>query len=90
MMNKYNDHTYSIIVFSQRCTLKKISVESQDVIVLKRDQLTRRLNRVIRGRQNVIDAQELHVVFEHLRTCTEVSDAVKSAHIENILEFKVK
>nr|WP_251135511.1 nuclease-related domain-containing protein [Exiguobacterium sp. s192] len=75
----------SVIVFSERCELKKITIESGHVHVIKRNELhwtIKRLATVKRLTPSQVDA-----VYEQLKQQSQVDQHVKDAHIEAIKSF---
>ncbi|MGN0930558.1 MAG: NERD domain-containing protein [Thermoguttaceae bacterium] len=77
--------TRSIIVFSERCELKEIDVESADIRVVKRDELRRAVLDVYeRETQDLLSPSQIETVYQLLRPLTQVGDDVKARHIENI------
>ncbi|WP_080802912.1 NERD domain-containing protein [Arabiibacter massiliensis] len=77
---------FSIIVFSERCELKKVTVESSDVSVVKRDRLYATVRRIWEGAEDVLDAEGVDSLYERLRALTDVGEAAKAAHVANIQE----
>lgn len=77
--------TRSIIVFSERCELKEIDVESADFRVVKRDELRRAVLDVYRREtQDLLSTAQIETVYQRLLPFTQVGDDVKARHIENI------
>lgn len=75
---------WSIIVFSERCTLKNVQVTSPNISVVNRydlfQEVTMRLNRA----PAVFSEEDVERVYAFLYPCSQVSAAVKAQHIENI------
>ena len=73
---------YSIIVFSDRCELKKMVVESSDVRVIKWESLYS----TVREIWDSVDDVNIDVdgPYENLEKLTNVDEAVKAAHVESI------
>lgn len=77
--------TRSVIVFSERCELKEIDVESADIRVVKRDELRRAVLDVYRSEtQDLLAPDQIEAVYQRLLPFTQVGDDVKARHIENI------
>ena len=75
----------SIIVFSERCTLKKVSVYSPDVHVVKRNGIGIAIkNAINRMPQNAISNEEIERLYKLLYPYSQVSETVKQQHIQNI------
>ena len=69
-------------MFSERCELKKIDMESTDVKVIKRPRLYFAIRDIWESHSDaVVDVDDL---FKKLEKLTNVDDAVKAAHIQNI------
>ncbi len=75
---------WSIIVFSERCTLKNVQVTSPNISVVNRydllPEVTMRLSRV----PAVLSEEDVERIYACLYPCSQVSEAVKAQHIENI------
>ena len=73
---------FSIIVFSNRCELKKMVVESSDVRVIKWESLYSTVREIW---DSVDDANiDVDGPYENLEKLTNVDEAVKAAHVESI------
>lgn len=71
----------SIIVFSERCELKKISLQSDDIKVLKRNKLVSHLgNQPVR----LLSSDQLDTIYNSLKGFTKVSEETKKEHIQQI------
>lgn len=75
---------YSYIVFSERCELKKVSVQSTEIKVLKRDRLVAALKKDFNSHPDVLDEDRIKSVFERLEKLSKADDATKALHIQNI------
>ena len=77
-------HFYSYIVFSERCQLKKVTVESEELVVVKRNRLGTALkNHLIKSR-NVFSQKEIDKMYNMLKTYTQVQQETKSMHIKAV------
>lgn len=76
---------WSVITFSERCTLKKIFVKSNDVWVVKRNQIVD-VVAGITGRisENLITDSDVEMIYEKLYPYTQIDESVKQKHIEDI------
>lgn len=78
------DPLHCIVVFSQRCELKKLEVTSGDISVVKRDVLPQ-IVREIDDRVGIrLDDNRINQIYEKLYPYTQVSDSVKEEHINAI------
>lgn len=75
---------FSIVVFSERCQLKKVTVESDDVRVIKRDRVYATVREIWDGTADVLDDAAIEALYERLRPLTNVDAALKAAHIADI------
>ena len=75
---------FSIIAFSERCELKQVTVESPDVKVIKRDLTYATVRGIWDKKPDVISDEKIEELYLKLKELTNVDQAVKLAHIENI------
>lgn len=75
---------FSIIVFSERCELKKVTIYSEDVKVIKRDYTYATVRSIWDKNPDVLSDEKINELFEKLKGLTNVDAAIKAAHIENI------
>ena len=75
---------FSIIVFSERCELKKITIVSQDVKVIKRDLTYAAVRDIWDKNEDRLSGEEVENLYIKLRNLTKVSKETKENHIQNI------
>ncbi len=75
---------FSIIVFSERCELKKVDVESTDVRVIKRDATYFNVKQIWESSEDVLSGEEVQDVYTKLALLTNVDETIKQQHVENI------
>lgn len=75
---------HSYIVFSERCTLKKIQIHSANVHILKRDMLKKTLTEHLAVLPISLNREEINRFYIALLPGTIVDEDVKSAHIKSI------
>ena len=75
---------FSIIVFSNRCELKKVTVDSSDVKVIKRERTYAAVRDIWDKSPDVVFDEKLTVLYERLALLTNVDKAVKAAHVDSI------
>ena len=75
---------FSIIVFSERCELKKITIVSQDVKVIKRDLTYAAVRDIWDKNEDRLSGEEVENLYIKLRNLTKVSKETKEKHIQNI------
>ena len=71
---------YSLIVFSERCELKKITVASDDVAVIKRNELGRTVRRIWEGAAGTAPV-DVGGVYRRLEPLTHADAQTRSAHV---------
>ena len=74
----------SYIVFSDRCTLTKITTTSPDVLVLKRYSLERQLFQDVRGSIGAMTPEAVDKAYELLHRYAHADQGVKDAHVSAI------
>lgn len=77
------------VVFSQRCELKKINVENEEITLLKRPHLKSILKQNNEFREDIFTKEEVKEIYSQLSQYTNVSDKIKEKHIQEINE-KIK
>ena len=80
----------SYIIFSERCTLKKISVTSPEVKVLKRDGLLNVLKEERMSSQRLLSKEEVLEIENKLRQYCLVDKETRLAHIQQIQSMDKK
>ena len=75
---------YSVIVFSERCTLKKVTKTSANVVVVKRENLSEEISRILNQQEEAVSQKEIDGIYTSFYPMTQVSDEIKKKHIENI------
>lgn len=75
---------FSIVVFSERCELKKVTVDSPDVLVVKRDSLYAAIRKIWDASDDKLDAEAVNDLYKKLEVLTHVDEKVKAEHVESI------
>lgn len=76
---------HSIIVFSERCTLKNVTVESNDIYVIKRNQVSFVVSNICkRIAEDILTENDITNFYNKLYPYTQVSNEEKAQHIINI------
>lgn len=75
---------FSIVTFSERCELKKVTIESSDIHVIKRDKLYAVIRNMWDDSEDKLDEKKINAVYERLEVLTNVDGAIKAAHVEKI------
>lgn len=82
-LNKRNIYK-SYIIFSERCTLKKINIISDDIKVIKRNNLLKIIKDDIKNFNKILSIEEIEKIYSELKKYTCVDDITKKVHIDNI------
>lgn len=78
-----NYEIQSIIAFSERCTLKRITVYSSDVQVVKRNNIEIAVKNAINNMsKNVISNEDINRLYELLYPFSQASETTKQKHIQ--------
>lgn len=78
-------NTHSIIVFSERCTLKKIEISSTDINVIKRNQIAYCVSNIYNKTEiENLTEDEINLIYNKLYPLTQISESEKKQHIANI------
>ena len=75
---------FSLIVFSERCELKKITLASSDVTVVKRDDLYAAVRKIWEASEDCMTQQQIEEIYTQLQKLTNADETVKQAHIDDI------
>src|SRR6056297_3665976 len=74
----------SYIIFSERCTLKKISVESDGVEVIKRNNLMRYIKGDLKNKNKLLDKAKIDEIYKRLSKYSLADELVKKKHIGDV------
>ena len=77
---------FSFIVFSERCSLKKLNLKTDNHTIVKRNQLIEAMKNTLSKNKTVWTQEELDQVYDILYPLTQISEEDKQAHIERINE----
>ena len=81
---------HSIIVFSERCTLKKVEVTSPDIKVIKRENVKAVVNKIDNESITMLSDSDINKIYDTLYPNTQVSSDTKQKHVQNIQEHLEK
>lgn len=79
-------HIFSYIVFSKRCTLKKVPENTSNYSIVRRDGLLRLLRKDLEHKPTVFSTQAVDGYATKLQNAANVSDEQKQIHVEAIHE----
>ena len=74
----------SYIVFSQRCTLKKVPADTSDVIIVRRPDMLKKLKATLKTTPTKYTFNDIQDIAKKLQPLTNKDDAEKQQHIINI------
>ena len=80
----------SVIVFSERCSLKAVTVQSGDVHVVKRGEVLGLVNRLWKEMADALTSEAVEEIKRKLVPYIDPGEGVKAAHIENVREHSQK
>ena len=76
---------WSVITFSDRCTLKKVDVYSKDVKVINRNKVAHTVSAICnQTADSPLTSSRVLSIFNQLYPYTQVDENIKAAHITNI------
>jgi len=81
---EYHHFFKSYIIFSERCTLKKINVTSPNVKVLNRNLILKAIKHDIEETTTLMSVAEINYLYFQLQKYTRADDQVKHAHIASV------
>lgn len=76
---------FSIIVFSERCELKKVTVNNPNIYVIKRDRTYATVRNIWDSSPDVISETDVEVLYDKLEKLTHISKEKKKEHVDNIV-----
>lgn len=81
-LRAYKMKIYSIIVFSDRCELKSITINSSDIKVVHRQELQESISAYMT--QNILPEAEITKMYYWLLPCTQLSEEEKQKHCQDV------
>lgn len=76
----------SYIVFSERCSLKSVPEDTEQVIIVRRPNMLKKLRTQLRSSVNLYSPEKILQLAQKLQPLTNKSEAEKQQHIDNIKE----
>lgn len=76
----------SYIVFSERCSLKSVPEDTDQVVIVRRPDMLKKLRSQLRSSANMYSPEEMLQLVQKLQPLTNKSEAEKQQHIEDIKE----
>lgn len=74
----------SYIIFSERCTLKKVPEDTDDIIIVRRPNMLKKLRATLKTAQSKYDHDEIQSMANRLISLTNKDALEKQQHIENV------
>ncbi len=81
---------HSLILFSDRCELKKIELTEQKAEVIHRQSVLKHVENKVEQTGEVLTGKQIQEIYERLYPFSQVSEEVKQKHIEDIESNKSK
>jgi predicted RNA-binding Zn-ribbon protein involved in translation (DUF1610 family) len=78
---------HSIIVFSERCTLKKIECNTPNTHVIKRDNLERTVNGIRKNVKPKLSDAELNEILSLLQKAQRPAEEIRKQHLEDLQDM---
>lgn len=75
---------FSIITFSERCTLKKVPESTNEIKVIKRNAVGDAVKNIYEVNPDVIGQEKCDELYNKLYKYSQVNQEIKQAHIKNI------
>ena len=76
---------YSIITFSERCTLMNINVNNSKVDIINRNQVYSTVSSIYTNNSTeVLSGEQINTIYDKLYPYTQVDEAIKQKHIDSI------
>lgn len=73
-----------LVVFGERCTIKKMNIDSENVSVIKCENLNNTLNTMIQESDLKLYLDDVDDIYSRLKPFTLKTEHEKIVHIENI------
>lgn len=83
-----NIPTYSIVTFSERCTLKSVHIGRNDVKVIKRDKVYDTVSEIYSNSNDILSISKINELTDRLYPYTQINAKIKEEHINNLSKFK--
>ena len=77
---------FSLIVFSDRCSLKKLNYHDENCAIIHRDEMVSTIRSIWKRNPDVFDEEGTQSICEMLSILQNADEAMKQAHIDRIQE----
>lgn len=78
-----SDKFISMIIFSERCTLKKIPEDEQNLMIMKRKEVVDSTNAKLMFSDRIFSEEEVDDLYEKLKMYSDVNEEIKQKHIND-------
>ncbi|MCM1048404.1 MAG: NERD domain-containing protein [Clostridiales bacterium] len=85
-----NVPVYSLIAFSERCTLKNVTLESTDIVVINRQHIYESVKYMGNRSIQALSKMDIDRIYEMLYPYTQTTEYERQQHIDNILTAQHK
>ena len=82
------DNYISMIVFSNRCELRKITYNKDKDVICKRNKFKEAFIEYMKDKKDILTKEEVRNIYYKLKTNIKATKEVKEKHIKNINSFK--
>lgn len=77
---------YSLIIFSNRCNLRKVEYDKNNTIVLKRNDLLYQLKNIISRKECIYNKEQIISIYQKLKRLSNQPIEIKEKHIRQLKE----
>ena len=77
---------FSLIVFSERCELKKVPESTSTMKIIKRDRVYAAIRDAWESNPDIFDEKQVEMLYQRIKPYTNVDVSTKEDHIKNIKE----
>lgn len=77
---------YSIITFSERCELKKVPNNTDELKIVNRNNVLLAVNKIYSQKEECIDTSKIYEIYAKLFNYSQVDEDTKKEHVKNIKE----
>ena len=81
---------FSVIVFSERCELKKVTYTEQNVHVIKRNNIVDCVAEISKKNESILSNEQINDIYNKLYKDTQVTEEQKNRHVETIKNKYIK
>lgn len=83
-LNTELENVKSLIVFSNRCELKKVPENTEEFLITKRQFIFKKVRQELEERETIYSKEQINEIYSKLLELTNTSEEVKQKHIEEI------